>query len=155
MKLILSIVLSLILYSSNVLAGETKLLISLGSVSVTIPGEWRHRVETQLNQEVITIIHHPDGAGTLKFKSLSAPKVVTREVLRNMTNVDSSIALDWQKWGDFSGYQYDYTESGVFYRQWWLVKQEEILLFVYSSDSQDDTERNVIDGIMTSLTAVK
>jgi len=129
-------------------------LISLGSFNIAIPGGWRHRKEAESDQRVTTIIYHPDGVGTLKFMSLTAPKVVTREILRNMTNVDSSITLNWQMWGDFSGYQYDYTEDGAFYLQWWLTNQEEILFFVYSSDSQDDSERKVINGIVTSITAV-
>ena len=128
-------------------------LISLGSFEMAIPGGWRHRTEAESDQG-LTSIYHPEGAGTLKLKSLTLPQVVTREVLRSMANVDSSITLSWQMWGDFNGYQYDYSEDGTFYRQWWLTSQEELLFFVYSSDSQDDSEREVINGIVASLTAV-
>jgi hypothetical protein len=71
-----------------------------------------------------------------------------------MNNVDSSMTLDWQMWGGFSGRQYAYTEGGTFYRQWWLARQEELLFVVYSSDSQDDSETEVINGIVDSLAAV-
>ena len=135
--------------------GTIDKVISLGSYNIAIPGGWLHRTEAESDQRLITTIYHPDGVGSLKFMSLTtAPKVVTREILRNMTNVDSSITLDWQMWGEFSGYQYDYTEDGTFYWQWWLTNQEEILFFVYSSDSQYDSERKVINGIVASITAV-
>ena len=130
-------------------------MVSLGSFNITIPGEWLHETEAKSDQRVITTIYNPNGIGTLQFMSLNtAPKVVTQEILRNMTNVDSSITLNWQLWGDFSGYQYDYTENGTNYQQWWLANQEEILFFVYSSDSVDESERKVINGIVTSITAV-
>ena len=90
----------------------------------------------------------------MRFKSLTAPQALTRETLRNVTNVDSSIVLNWQTWGDFSGYQYAYAENGTFYRQWWLTNQEELLFLVYSTDSEDDSEREVISGIVDSLTSI-
>ena len=71
-------------------------LTSLGSFEMAIPGGWRHSTEAELGQGVMTSIDHPEGTGTLKFKSLTLPQVVTRKILRNMTNVDSSITLDWQ-----------------------------------------------------------
>ena len=66
---------------------------------------------------------------------------MTDEILRNMTNVDSSTLLTWQKWGDNSGYQYDYSEGGSFYRQWWLTSEKTIIFIVYDSD----TESSVIE----------
>ena len=74
----------------------------------------------------------------MKLKSLTPPQVVTREALRNMTNVDSSIRLNWQMWGHFNGCQYDYSEDGKFYRQWWLTSQEE-LLFLYTAATRKMT----------------
>ena len=161
MKLILYIV--LILGSQSIYAqavpeyfgstGEKE--ITLGSYNIAIPEEWIHKTEIKSDQGVITTIYHPDGIGTLQFMSLStSPKVVTQEILRNMTNVDSSITLNWQLWGDFSGYQYVYSENGTNYLQWWLANQEEILIFVYSSDSLDESERKVINEIVTSIAAV-
>jgi len=161
MKLILYIALTLVSQSNYAQtapenfgsAGEN--IISLGSYNIAIPGEWVHNTEAKSNQRVITTIHRPDGAGTLKFMLMNtAPKVVTQEILRNMTNVDSSISLNWQKWGDYNGYQYDYTENGMNYHQWWLANQEDILLFVYSGNSLDESERDVINRIVTSVTAV-
>ena len=127
--------------------------ISLGSFEIAIPSGWRHRREAESDQGMMTSVDHPNGSGTLKFKSLTAPRVVPRETLRNMTNVDSSIALDWRRWGDFSGYQYAYIEDGTFYRQWWLTRQEELLFVVYSGESQDDSETEVINEIVASLTS--
>ena len=86
--------------------------------------------------------------------SLTIPQVISQKILRNMTNVDASISLDWQIWGDLNGYKYDYTENGKFYRQWWLMNQNELLFFVYSSDSQDESEKTITNGIIESLSIV-
>ncbi|MGY8814495.1 MAG: hypothetical protein ACKVHQ_07215 [Gammaproteobacteria bacterium] len=101
----------------------------------------------------MTTIYHLDSTGTLKFKSLTLPQVVTQKNLRNMTNVDSSISLNWQKWGDFYGYNYDYNENGKIYRQWWLSNQEELLFFVYSNDSRNNFEKEIMTNIVMSISA--
>jgi len=160
MKLILNV--AFILVSQNLYAQATPddfgstgdSVISLGSYNIEIPEGWLHREETKSDQRVITTIYFPDGVGTLKLMSLTAHKMVTREILRNMTNVDSSITLNWERWGDFKGYQYDYTDGGKFYGQWWLTNQETILIFVYSSDSQVNSERDVINKIVASTTSI-
>ena len=128
------------LYLTLTVTDKTR-LISLGSFEVALPSGWHHRTEGDSQQGLRTSIYQPDGAGTLRFKSLTAPQALTRETLRNVTNVDSSIVLNWQTWGDFSGYQYAYAENGTFYRQWWLTNQEELLFLVYSTDSEDDSEK--------------
>ncbi len=160
MKLIFYV--ALILASKSVYAqavtedfdSADKTEIALGSYKITIPGGWIHKSETKSDQRVTTTIYHPNGSGTLQFMSLSAsPNVITQEVLRNTTNVDSSINLNWQVWGDFNGYQYAYTENRTDYLNWWLANQEEILIFSYSSESLDESDKNMINGIVNSITA--
>ena len=133
---------------------EVDRVISLGSFNVTIPGGWFLKTETDSNQRVVTVINNSRGIGILKFMSLTIPQVISQKILRNMTNVDASISLDWQIWGDLNGYKYDYTENGKFYRQWWLMNQNELLFFVYSSDSQDESEKTITNGIIESLSIV-
>ena len=96
-------------------------------------------------------VSHPDRQGVLKLSSLKIPAPTTMERLRNLTNVDSSVDLDWESWGDYSGYQYDYSERGKSFRQWWLMKEEEILFVVYKSGIRDDPKNEVIDTIVGSL----
>ena len=61
--------------------------------------------------------------------------------------------LTWQNWGDFSGYQYDYSESGSFYRQWWLVDQRKIIFVVYESDVEPDaTDIDELDRAVNTIT---
>lgn len=161
MKLFLYI--ALFLLSQNIYAQATPYnpgsagdnVLSIGPYNITIPEEWLYKAETKSDQRTITTIYYPDGIGTLQFMSLNiAPKMVTQEILRNMTNVDPSISLSWQMWGDFNGYQYDYSENKKIYRQWWLANKEEIVFIVYSTDTQDDYESDVINRIVTSITAV-
>jgi hypothetical protein len=82
-----------------------------------------------------------------------APVAVSEDKLRNMTNVDASIPLTWQHWGDYSGYQYDYQESKAIYRQWWLVNTRTLVFVTWQGDPESqagDTEN--IDMIVRSLT---
>jgi hypothetical protein len=159
MKLFLQITLLLIsqtLSAQNVTqhsGTENYSVISLGSYNITLPVGWLHRTETDSSQRAMTTIYHLDSTGTLKFKSLTLPQVVTQKNLRNMTNVDSSISLNWQKWGDFYGYNYDYNENGKIYRQWWLSNQEELLFFVYSNDSRNNFEKEIMTNIVMSISA--
>ena len=99
-------------------------------------------------------IHHPDREGILKILSFRAPNSVDPKTLREMTNVDWSEQLDWETWGDFSGYQYSYFEKGLFHRQWWLTGNTTIVFFVYSAtDEPEQAETNEIERIVRSITA--
>ena len=70
-----------------------------------------------------------------------------------MTNVDLSATLDWQKWGDNSGFQYDYSERGSFYKQWWLANDRTLIFIVYESNAgSSELEIEEIDRIVTSIT---
>jgi hypothetical protein len=101
---------------------------------------WVHRRETgsQTRSEFgnLVSLYHPNGSGRLRIQSYSAPAAVSREILRNMTNVDSSTTLNWQDWGDYSGYQYDYSEADSNYRQWWIANERTILFIVYDSNTE-------------------
>ena len=103
--------------------------------------------------EGLTIFYHPNGDGVLTILSISAPRVVDKEVLRNLTNVEWSTPLAWQDWGGFSGYQYDYSERGSFFRHWWLVNQRTIIFVVYESSVElQETDIDEIDRIVNSMT---
>jgi hypothetical protein len=91
--------------------------------------------------------------GVLKIQSLIAPSVIDKARLRIMTNLDRSTPLTWQDWGNFSGYQYDYSERGSFYRQWWLVNQRTMIFVVYESSAEiEKTNIEEVDRIVKSLT---
>ena len=160
MKPVLFVALALVLQSEYLHAGPVKsdakgesIAILLGSFEIAIPPGWQHST-SNWGQGVTTSIHRPGGTGTLRVRSLSGSRNVNRETLRNITNVDSSISLDWQSWGDLSGYQTDYTENGKFYKQWWLTNQETLLILVYSGESKDDSEIVAIKQMVASLTVV-
>jgi len=129
--------------------------LSFPSFEIDIPDGWEHNVEAvfgRAGDEVITF-RHPGGLGTLKILSYEAPVAVSEDKLRNMTNVDASIPLTWQHWGDYSGYQYDYQESKAIYRQWWLVNTRTLVFVTWQGDPESqagDTEN--IDMIVRSLT---
>ena len=157
MKPILFVALALIFNCGDVQAksnGSTaeSESISLGSFDIAIPVGWQYKTATQPNMQVVTQIFHPDKDGVVQIGSIiSLPGTPTQSRMRLLTNLDSSIDLTWQKWGKLSGYQYDYTEAGKFYRQWWLTHQNKILFVVYSSEVRDESLRSVIDDMVKSL----
>lgn len=130
--------------------------LSFSSFQMEIPADWEHSIENNPgnNWHNVFELHHPDRTGSLKCLSYDAPVVVGKEELRNMTNVDASIPLTWQQWGDYSGYQYDYLERDSFYRQWWLVNGRAMIFITYQNDPESkDSDTEEIDKLVRSITA--
>ena len=130
--------------------------LTFPSFQLEVEEGWAHSVESgaQVHDEAGSLIsiYHPAGNGILKIKRYTAPNVVGRETLRNMTNVDASTRLTWQAWGDYSGYQHDYSEGDSFYRQWWLSDEMTIILIVYQSTTElGDIESDQISKIVNSI----
>ena len=130
--------------------------LSFPSFRIEVEDGWVHSVERGLQAppewgDQISI-YHPDGNGILTILSFNAPDMVSKDILRNLTNVASSTPLIWQNWGDYSGYQYDYLERGSFYRQWWLAIEKTIIFFVYESNTESkDIEIDEINKIVDSI----
>ena len=131
--------------------------LSFPSFRIEVEDGWVHSIEggPQANPEWgdLISIYYPNGNGILKIQSFNAPDFVSKEILRNVTNVASSTPLIWQNWADYSGYQYDYLERGSFYRQWWLAIEKTIIFFVYESNTESkDIEIDEINKIVDSIT---
>ena len=153
MKSILSV--TLVMLSAPSLLAET---LSQQSFRIEVDDGWVHSIEKGPRSHDglgdLISIHHPDGAGVLKIQSYRVPNSVDPQRLREMTNVDGSEQLDWQSWGDFSGYQHSYSEKGLFHRQWWLTDDKTIVFFVYSTGAEpQQAEKNEISKIVHSITA--
>ena len=130
--------------------------LSFPSFQIEIPAGWELRIESGPGDDWGSVVRldHPDGAGSLKILSYNAPVVVGEDKLRDMTNVDASIPLTWQKWGDYSGYQHDYLESGSSYRQWWLAHERAMIFVTYQRNAESkDGGTEEIDRIVRSITA--
>ena len=118
-----------------------------------IPEGWSYETAILPNEQVVTRIFHPDKEGTFQIGLIiSLPKTPTQSRMRLLTNLDSSVVLNWQKWGNSSGYHYEHAEQGKFYRQWWLTNHNRILAVVYSSMTNDESLRGVVDEMVKSLT---
>ncbi len=134
--------------------------LSFPSFRIEVGHGWVHSIERgpQANHEWedLISIYHPNGNGILKMQFYSTPYLVSKDRLRNMTNVDRSTPLIWQDWGDYSGYQYDYFERASFYRQWWLANETGIIFIVYNSNTESkDIEIDEINEIVNSITVNK
>jgi len=134
--------------------------LSFPSFRIEVEDGWAHSIERgpQASPEWgdQISIYQPDGNGILTIMSFNAPDMVSKDILRNMTNVEWSTPLIWQNWGDHSGYQYDYLERGSFYRQWWLVNERTIIFFVYKNNTESrDIEIDEINKIVNSITVNK
>jgi hypothetical protein len=150
MKTLLMIAISVVSAVSN---AE---ILTFPSFQLEVEDGWAHSVESgaQVPDAAGSLIsiYHPAGNGILKIRRYTAPSIVGRETLRNMTNVESSTHLTWQAWGDYSGYQHDYSEGGLFYRQWWLTNEMTMILIVYESTTElGDIESDQINKIVNSL----
>ncbi len=134
--------------------------LAFPSFRIEVEDGWAHSIERRPQAppewgDQISI-YHPDGNGILTILSFNAPDMVSKDILRNITNVESSTSLFWQNWGVYSGYQYDYLESGSFYRQWWLVNERTLIFITYNSDPESkDIETDEIDKIVNSITVNK
>ncbi len=108
---------------------------NFGFARIKLPSGWLVDFDQSRNsgQGKVISVRNPDGTDLLQVQSLVAPDTVKQEVLRNMTNVDSSVSLSFESWGDYSGFQYDYTESGLFFRQWWIANDRNLIFITYQS----------------------
>ena len=134
--------------------------LSFPSFRIEVEDGWVHSIEggPQANPEWgdLISIYHPNGNGILKMQFFSTPYPVSKDRLRNMTNVEWSTPLVWQNWGDYSGYQYDYFERASFNRQWWLANETGIIFIVYNSNTESkDIEIDEINEIVNSITVNK
>lgn len=130
--------------------------LSFPSFQIEIPDGWEHSIESGRSDDSRSVIslRHPNGVGILQVGSYDALAIVSEARLRNMTNLEASIPLTWQDWGDYSGYQHSYTERGVFYRQWWLTNEGTIILITYQCVPESrDIETEEINKIVNSITA--
>ena len=149
MKYILAIVISVMTTSLN---AET---LSFPSFQIEINDSWERIDENWPVDDLLSTVtlRSPNGVGVLKIGFYGALAIVSEGALRRLTNLESSIPLTWQNWGDYSGYQYDYLERGSFYRQWWLAIEKTIIFFVYESNTESkDIEIDEINKIVDSIT---
>ena len=134
--------------------------LAVSSFRIEVADGWVHSIERgpQANPEWgdLISIYHPNGNGILKVQFYGTPHLVSKDRLRNMTNVELSTPLVWQNWGDNSGYQYDFSERASFYRQWWLANENGIIFIVYNSNNEsNDIEIDEINKVVNSITVNK
>lgn len=131
--------------------------LAFGFFEIDLPPGWLTRVEEPgtggWSDEIVAT--HAAGIGTLRMRSLRVPNPVTPEQLRNLTNVDVSVAMPFEPWGEYQGYQYDYLEGDHFLRHWWLARGNTIVMVNYQCPAEyQEVETAHIDEIVRSLRAV-
>ncbi len=153
-KILLAIAIFGITMSSN---AET---LAVPPFQIEVEDGWVHSIERgpeapHVWGDLISI-YHPNGNGILRVQFYGTPDLVSKDRLRNLTNVEWSTPLVWQNWGDYSGYQYDYFERASFNRQWWLANETGIIFIVYNSNTESkDIEIDEINEIVNSITVNK
>ena len=152
---IVKTLLALVIFGMTTISNAETLAVP--PFQIQVEDGWLHSIERgpqapQVWGDLISI-YHPNGNGVLKVQFYGTPDLVSKDRLRNMTNVEWSTPLDWQYWGDNSGYQYDHFDRGSFYRQWWLANDSGVIIIVYSSVSESsDIEIDEINEIVNSIT---
>ncbi len=124
--------------------------------SIDVETGWNHSIEGQSpastgRGELISIFR-PDGVGKLRILSYVAPDDVSKDALRNLTNVEISTQLTWQENGEYSGYQHSYIENGLFHKQWWLKNKRTMLFIIYDCDvGLQQIEIDAVNKIVNSI----
>lgn len=99
MKTLLATAISVIFGITTSSNAET---LSFPSFRIEVGDGWVHSIERGAQAHYdwgdLISLYDPNGVGILKMQSYSAPDSVSKEILRNMTNVDSSKPLTWQNW---------------------------------------------------------
>ena len=124
---------------------------------IDIPDQWTRSIEAGPSESMGSILSlHPPGVeDVMKVMSFNIPGEVTESRLRNLTNVPYSVPLIWHSWGDLAGFQYDYSEDGHSYRQWWLKSEWIVVIVSYQYDSETDgIDSAVIDAMVRSITSL-
>ncbi|HIF87110.1 MAG TPA: hypothetical protein EYQ30_09840 [Gammaproteobacteria bacterium] len=141
-------------------SSATAAALSLQEFSVDIPDDWNHGIDelrfaNSPGFGATITISRPGDSGELTIVSYQSPVIADESVLRNFTNVDSSVQLDLEEWGDFAGYRYSYRENDAYFLQWWLSNRTTILILVYESETAvTPGEIQIIESMVASIRVV-
>ena len=150
--------------------GSSAETLELPMFTIEIPDGWTHSItepastqngsaqltaRTSLASSSLVSVTSTSGRGDLRIHALAVPvgmEAVDEVSLRRLTNLDSRIDLEWQSWGNGSGYQFSYIENNSFHMQWWITNGQTILLASYSSDSgPSDSVIGEVDAMLDSI----
>jgi len=149
-----------VLITVALVSSATAAALSFQEFSVDIPDDWNHGIdELQFANSpgfgATITISRPGDSGELTIVSYQSPVIADESVLRNFTNVDSSVQLDLEEWGDFAGYRYSYRENDAYFLQWWLSNRTTILILVYESETAvTPGEIQIIESMVASIRVV-
>jgi|TARA_B100000809_G_scaffold137795_1_gene135278 hypothetical protein len=149
-----------VLITVALVSSATAAALSFQEFSVDIPDDWNHGIDelrfaNSPGFGATITISRPGDSGELTIVSYQSPVIADESVLRNFTNVDSSVQLDLEEWGDFAGYRYSYRENDAYFLQWWLSNRTTILILVYESETAvTPGEIQIIESMVASIRVV-
>jgi hypothetical protein len=149
-----------VLITVALVSSATAAALSFQEFSVDIPDDWNHGIDelrfaNSPGFGATITISRPRDSGELTIVSYQSPVIADESVLRNFTNVDSSVQLDLEEWGDFAGYRYSYRENDAYFLQWWLSNRTTILILVYESETAvTPGEIQIIESMVASIRVV-
>tara|TARA_B100001105_G_scaffold255268_1_gene253840 strand:- start:2624 stop:3082 length:459 start_codon:yes stop_codon:yes gene_type:complete len=149
-----------VLITVALVSSATAAALSFQEFSVDIPDDWNYGIDelrfaNSPGFGATTTISRPGDSGELTIVSYQSPVIADESVLRNFTNVDSSVQLDLEEWGDFAGYRYSYRENDAYFLQWWLSNRTTNLILVYESETAvTPGEIQIIESMVASIRVV-
>jgi hypothetical protein len=149
-----------VLITVALVSSATAAALSFQEFSVDIPDDWNYGIDelrfaNSPGFGATITISRPGDSGELTIVSYQSPVIADESVLRNFTNVDSSVQLDLEEWGDFAGYRYSYRENDAYFLQWWLSNRTTILILVYESETAvTPGEIQIIESMVASIRVV-
>lgn len=138
----------LLVFSMNSLATQE---ISFPSFNVSIPEKWVYE-----ESEGVASIFSGDSVGVLQISGYKFPDNVTKKELFDLTGLEEKdrSQVEWQKWGEYSGYQLIYSEGDRFWRKWFLSNEKSLVFVTYNCELEDkDKNLEYINNIVDSLDA--
>jgi len=150
--------LALLLLGLSITAGIQAETIDFPVFTIELAGDWSYQIQASDSASApgarragnIITLSPSSGIGKIQMLSFDASFKVEKTALRNLTNVNLAIQLEWNAWGNAEGYEYSYVENGMFFKQWWLTINNTVLFVTYSSSSESD-ELEAVNSMVDSI----
>ena len=121
---------------------------------IDLPESWIGEFDDDIH-----LIYDPDGVGAIQISAYIKPGgKITEDELLERTGLDekSYRHLSKNDWGHFHGYQLVYREDEIFWRKWWLMKDNLFIFITYNCEIPDkDIEFKAINAIVNTLKVIK
>lgn len=120
---------------------------------MTLPPGWSGIVD----EECVTF-EGESSLGALQVSSYRKDEAVTDEELRGLADEDirAGAPLSEGRWGEFVGFELAYVVDEMFWRKWYLRREDQVLFVTYVCAEEDlEDEVEVVEQALATLAGVR